>query len=1118
MKKILFSLSFALVVLWFNSSFAASPEIIDSNVVSVANLWWEIYFTKTNWALYNILDKSTPVVWAVSDYNYFDGSLYYKYWKNLFKLGVSTSISTIQSSLFDCYSSLCFQNSTKNVNYLGWTLWFNISNMLNNIVYLWSLGYIYIDSSTLKSSVHSTIFSNNVFQQLVLSSDKTKVYFIWDKVIWLNISYGNLYYYDVINNVVSNKIATNVYDIINHKWNIYYIQDWKLKDINWNILLDNILNSNTNLYSYGDYIYYVYNSSIYRFNVKNRLEPELIISWINEGDVTVRFSLTPWWSKFAVKNNDVYFIDNWTLKKVWSSSSVDTDIPTLPIPEPVVAPSVNYPWISSVAPIISSFDETAVYYNPDNRLFTKDSSNKLLPSLVLNTQQEYNFAWNWFTWKWLNSLSVSVSSSPLSNISLLCTWDNNVYFSTDWVYKWVISSFYVNFQDGATSRQFPLNVSCNDVLKTPDQLLPFDEKDILVKDDELVWYSFSQQSQDRKITDTDVQNFFISKPKLQPTFADVIYLQLKTINSLISSLSGIWITNVSSLFDPISYSDYNKWTDHFAWFNSKIDFVDAVNSWITLKDIWIANDIVLGLSDRLSCEYKTKWLCASKVIKIRKSYKDRFSFYKLEDINKQIFSTDTDNTVWENLIDIYSQLLDLTNSLSSISDQNIKSMATKFLVDLLTEDISDLSDGKKAEIWYAVSLRINNIKKIKSNILNQENKTLNLLWVYNFYFEMNNASKWIKKWVVYNQYLDSNNLKWFFYSWLTSEDKVQYISLYGDSTNVWSNSASYINSQIFSDLQDYLNIDINTAQNLKFNWWMINYDKIITQEDKYNVLIALESVLTSIDNNWWTLEDKTICYTLSWAKKCYTYKLIKSWNLTYNFDISKLRKTQYSKYFIFDDNLNDWLLVYYNFKNADSSKIRDESWNWNTGSYQNLIVKNWKANFNGKNSYIYFDTPTQYKTDYDWFSFVVNITNWDRSAWWTHQIFETFFNWCSVNSWCPLTNELWIQTSSSSSDKNFYLWIQNKNIFYNYSSDTFLVSTISKSWSTCNLKLYVNSSLVRNTSISCNSLKLDSPRIAIWKDNETPIWEYFSWNMSEIRFYNRAITDKEVSLLYNNIK
>jgi hypothetical protein len=73
----------------------------------------------------------------------------------------------------------------------------------------------------------------------------------------------------------------------------------------------------------------------------------------------------------------------------------------------------------------------------------------------------------------------------------------------------------------------------------------------------------------------------------QPTFIDVLYLQLDLISNLSDSLllekpnlafSGLFLNDSD-------FQNYNKWLDKFSAYNTKKEFQDAFSGAITLKDI-----------------------------------------------------------------------------------------------------------------------------------------------------------------------------------------------------------------------------------------------------------------------------------------------------------------------------------------------------------------------------------------------------------------------------------------------------------------------------------------------------------------------------------------------------
>lgn len=270
------------------------------------------------------------------------------------------------------------------------------------------------------------------------------------------------------------------------------------------------------------------------------------------------------------------------------------------------------------------------------------------------------------------------------------------------------------------------------------------EYDVVSKDFEVLAKSFD----DWKIDEEDLKDFQKGKAvEYQPNFVDILYLQLKIISNLYDSIQTLnsWM-DFSSIFQPGQYSRYTDWIEKFTYNNNLQDFRDSFSGSVTLKDIGIAQDIIVGLTKCLN-DILSWAISCNGYIRIKHSPLDKFSFYRLVDIVKQIYDSWTDTGLLVDSIKLYNKSANICGeeNINSIEDKNLKDIVKKYCVKLYSQ-LSDEDLADDYNIGYYIASRVENLNQLITGFLNPEN--VNMLWIFNFYYELNNLIKGIKKTII----------------------------------------------------------------------------------------------------------------------------------------------------------------------------------------------------------------------------------------------------------------------------------------------------------------------------------------------------------------------------------
>ena len=262
-----------------------------------------------------------------------------------------------------------------------------------------------------------------------------------------------------------------------------------------------------------------------------------------------------------------------------------------------------------------------------------------------------------------------------------------------------------------------------------------------------------------KITKTKTQELQPWKNiTTQPTFIDILYLQLKTIWSLSDS---ILTTNpnldFSNLFENTSntwfnFIGYSHWLNKFSVYTTKKQFQDAFTWAIWLKDIWIADDVIKWL---YKCALNNNCL---HTIHITHDINDKYSTYNFKEIEKSLYSGS--NNILENSISYYNKLKS-TCSAWSLTNTFLKNQVNSVCNQLFTDQIN-VNNPENYNLWYSLWIRVKNLNTIKNNIWTW---WINLKGIFNIYRELNNLTFGTSQATIIKKITKSTTLTWQ-YNWL----------------------------------------------------------------------------------------------------------------------------------------------------------------------------------------------------------------------------------------------------------------------------------------------------------------------------------------------------------------
>ncbi len=240
----------------------------------------------------------------------------------------------------------------------------------------------------------------------------------------------------------------------------------------------------------------------------------------------------------------------------------------------------------------------------------------------------------------------------------------------------------------------------------------------------------------------------------QPTFVNILYLQLKTISNLSDSMMEEKNNpEFSELFQNTNdknynFTWYNIWLNKFEKYQTKKDFQDAFSWAITLKDVWIAQDVIAGIYDCIENNH-----CKHSIVFHHKIL-DKYDTYSLDEIENQLYvfknntlpvaapvhgpvhgPSNNKKDILTYSIDYYSRLENECNS-NNVNDDFLKKQIINICNKLKTAQI-DSDSPEKFNLWYSLWIRVKNLQNIANNI---PTSWLNLKWVFNIYWELNHLT------------------------------------------------------------------------------------------------------------------------------------------------------------------------------------------------------------------------------------------------------------------------------------------------------------------------------------------------------------------------------------------
>ena len=279
------------------------------------------------------------------------------------------------------------------------------------------------------------------------------------------------------------------------------------------------------------------------------------------------------------------------------------------------------------------------------------------------------------------------------------------------------------------------------------------------------WESFAISRNEWVVSKDNVLSDFIASSDKgnQSTFTDILYLQL----NIIWNLTDLLLTSkkdfeIKKLFKHGKYSQYLKWLNKFWKFNSKKDFEDSFTGSVSLKDIWLAQDIILWMYSCLNdnnCDAEIDF----------KNINNKLDVYTLKDLEKKLYGDTVSKTYSaasfsKSLLDeglwYYNKFSNSCNNLNIISDTLLRKQVENVCDKLLQNSIKNIEDIEYLNLGYLLGQRIININTIKNNIWPN---WLNLKWIYNLYWELNWFNLWVKKLSIIEKIKSAKSEKQWYY-------------------------------------------------------------------------------------------------------------------------------------------------------------------------------------------------------------------------------------------------------------------------------------------------------------------------------------------------------------------
>ena len=363
----------------------------------------------------------------------------------------------------------------------------------------------------------------------------------------------------------------------------------------------------------------------------------------------------------------------------------------------------------------------------------------------LNTISQFNVSSELYSFRfkiWNNSFLVNDISNNSNNINITC---KNGYISSiignslwTWQQEFAIMS-YIKVWVGLT---WTIDISCKPIAQPARAVKDTDIDFVTIEQKNAFTEKFPVTAEGLSITTTDIQSKFTPKKNIdnQPSFTDIVYLQLDLIwdlsSSLINTKTGFDFKNLFKTDQD--FKNYNTWLEKFGNYTTKKDFIDAMSWDITLKDVWVAQDVIKWL---YKCANKDK---CTNVITLQKDPTSKYETYSLDDLQKTLYLS------WGNILDdsitYYNYLSWTCSNLSTITDAFLKKQTQNICTNILKTNVNDADeeDVENYNLGYALWQRVKNLQTLKANFATLKTG-VNLLGVYNTYYELTNLNVWVYK-------------------------------------------------------------------------------------------------------------------------------------------------------------------------------------------------------------------------------------------------------------------------------------------------------------------------------------------------------------------------------------
>ncbi len=455
-------------------------------------------------------------------------------------------------------------------------------------------------------------------------------------------------------------------------------------------------------------------------------------------------------------------------------------------------------------------------------------------------------------------------SNYWSQITITCkNWYITKISNSLHVRSWLVKSAILSYDYNNHTYNSTVTLKCKEVNKPWKKILSKDlnYETINTNTNNIFWWWFSISKINFKIKKSDILSRLVSwkEPNNQPTFTDILFLQIKIISSLIDNITFSKNIEIKDLFK--NYNTYTWRINKLKAFKNKKDFEDSFTWSITLKDIWIGWEIIKWL---FNCINNNN--CSNINFK---NPSNKYNVYSLNEIFNTLYAWQ--NNIIDESIKYFWKIKNTCNNIN-ISNQSIKDQVSSLCNYLLSTNISNIQMWQMYKIWTAwASIRKSNLETIKNNI---PSWWLNLKWIYNVYRELNNLLLWLKK--------------------------IEIIKRIKSTNNKYHQQLEYLKILLWTDLDEINSHKINSVV-----WLVDNIKKII---DNIESSVAANSNIFNTIFSMFTNNSSSS----SWKTVSNNYKLLTWLNLWNNFKIelkvnwSSLIRTGWP-YYLF--RKNNWKII-----------------------------------------------------------------------------------------------------------------------------------------------------------------------------------------------------------------